>query len=93
MAGRVRLQNLATLAFDIDVFLREGPRATSSLELVAGKVKNRRELAFDIPPRGDQDADRVPKSHRAKSDRPSPRQILFVRADGGSEKPVGPSHG
>jgi integrase len=46
----IRPQNLATLAFDVDLFLREGARATSSLELSAGKVKNRRELAFDIPP-------------------------------------------
>jgi hypothetical protein len=46
----IRLQNLATLTFDVDLFLREGPRATSSLELSAGKVKNRTELAFDIPP-------------------------------------------
>jgi hypothetical protein len=28
----IRLQNLATLTFDVDLFLRDGPRATSSLE-------------------------------------------------------------
>ncbi len=45
----LRLQNLATLTFDVHLFMREGPRATSSLELSAGEVKNRTELAFDIP--------------------------------------------
>jgi integrase len=45
----VRLQNLSALAFDVHLFMREGARATSSLELAAGEVKNRREVAFDIP--------------------------------------------
>jgi integrase len=45
----IRLQNLATLTFGVDIFLQDGPRATSSLELSASKVKNRMELAFDIP--------------------------------------------
>jgi integrase len=45
----VRLQNLATLTFDVHLFMREAPGATSSLELPAGELKNRRELAFDIP--------------------------------------------
>jgi integrase len=45
----VRLQNLATLTFDVHLFMRKAPGATSSLELPAGEVKNRRELAFDIP--------------------------------------------
>ena len=45
----LRLQNLAALAFDHHLFMREGARATSTLELAAGEVKNRRELAFDIP--------------------------------------------
>jgi integrase len=45
----LRLQNLATLTFDVHLFMREAPRATSSLELSAGEVKNRTELAFDIP--------------------------------------------
>ena len=69
------------------MFLREGPRATSSLELAAGKVKNRRELAFDIPP----EVARMLIEYR---NRIAPKVIghrpdrLFVRADGCSEKPV-----
>ena len=38
---RLRLQNLATLTFDKHLFLRDAVRATSSLELAAGEVKNR----------------------------------------------------
>jgi integrase len=45
----IRLQNLIALTFDVHLFLREGARATSSLEVPAHEVKNRRELAFDIP--------------------------------------------
>ena len=45
----IRLQNLTALTFDVHLFLREGARATSSLELSADEVKNRTELAFDIP--------------------------------------------
>ena len=45
----LRLQNLAALTFDVHLFMREAPGAISSLELPAGEVKNRRELAFDIP--------------------------------------------
>jgi integrase len=77
----IRLQNLATLTFDIDLFLREGPRATSSLELSASKVKNQMELAFDIPPE-------VAKMLIEYRNRIAPKVIghrpdrLFVRADG-----------
>ena len=46
----IRLKNLAALTFDMHLFMRKGPGATSSLELSAGEVKNRIELAFDIPP-------------------------------------------
>jgi integrase len=46
----LRLHNLTALAFDIHLFIREGARSTSTLELAAAEVKNRRELAFDIPP-------------------------------------------
>ena len=46
----LRLQNLAALEFDTHLFMREGPRAISTLELPAGEVKNGTELAFDIPP-------------------------------------------
>ena len=47
----LRLQNLAALAFDTHLFMREGARAISTLELPAHEVKNGTELAFDIPPR------------------------------------------
>jgi hypothetical protein len=46
----MRLQNLASLTFDIHLFMREGARAISSLEVPASEVKNRRALAYDIPP-------------------------------------------
>jgi integrase len=46
----LRLQNLVGLAFDKQVFLRESPRAISTLELPAAEVKNRTELSYDIPP-------------------------------------------
>ena len=43
----LRLQNLATLTFDVHLFMREGPRTTfSSLELPASEVKNRRKCGF-----------------------------------------------
>lgn len=45
----IRLQNLASLEFDVHLFLAEAPGATSSLELSADEVKNRMPLAFDIP--------------------------------------------
>jgi len=45
----IRLQNLAALAFDQHLFLKAGPGAISSLELSATEVKNKTELAFDIP--------------------------------------------
>ena len=47
----LRPQNLATLEFDTHLFMREGARAISTLELPAHEVKNGTELAFDIPPR------------------------------------------
>jgi integrase len=47
----VRLQNLAELTFDTHLFLNAGAGATSTLELSNGEVKNKMELAFDIPPR------------------------------------------
>jgi integrase len=46
----IRSQNLAALAFDVHLFLKEEPNAVSSLELPAGEVKNKMPLAFDIPP-------------------------------------------
>jgi integrase len=77
----LRLQNLATLTFDVHLFMRDGPGATSSLELSASEVKNRRELAFDIPPR-------VAKMLIEYRNRIAPKVIgrrpdsLFVKADG-----------
>jgi integrase len=47
----VRLQNLADLTFDTHLFLNRGAGATSTLELSNGEVKNKMELAFDVPPR------------------------------------------
>ena len=46
----LRMQNLAALEFDTHLFMHGGPRAISTLELPASEVKNRTELAFDIPP-------------------------------------------
>jgi integrase len=77
----IRLHNLAMLTFDVDLFLREGSRATSSLELSASKVKNRTELAFDIPP----EVARMLIEYR---NRIAPKVIghrpdkLFIKADG-----------
>lgn len=77
----IRLQNLAALTFDVHLFMREGPRATSSLELSAGEVKNRTELAFDIP----SDVAKMLIEYR---NRIAPKVIgtrpvrLFVKADG-----------
>jgi integrase len=47
----VRSQNLAALAFDEHLFLKDAPGAVSSLELPASEVKNKMPMAFDIPPR------------------------------------------
>jgi integrase len=46
----IRPQNLTALAFDSHLFLRQGAGAISTLEVPAHEVKNRRELAYDIPP-------------------------------------------
>ena len=77
----VRAQNLATLTFGVHLFLNEGRRSISTLELPAGEVKNRTELAFDIPPH-------VAKMLIEYRDRIAPKVIghrpdrLFVNADG-----------
>ena len=47
----VRMQNLAGLIFDTHLFIQTDPDAISTLELNASEVKNRTEVAFDIPPR------------------------------------------
>jgi integrase len=81
----LRLQNLAALAFDIHLFMHEGARAISTLELPAHEVKNGREHAFDIPPA-------VAKMLIDYRDRFAPQIIgrrpkrLFVNADGTPKK-------
>src|SRR5262245_25874955 len=77
----LRMQNLAALEFDAHLFMRGGPRAISTLELPASEVKNRTELAFDVPPA-------VAKMLIEYRDRLAPKIIgrrpsrLFVNADG-----------
>ena len=77
----VRLQNLTNLAFDIHLFLRPGADAISTLELSNSEVKNKMELAFDIP-------HRVAKMLIEYRERIAPKIIghrpmrLFVNADG-----------
>jgi hypothetical protein len=77
----IRPQNLWALKFDEHIVLHEGPGSISSLELSPSEVKNRTEIAFDIPP------------HLAKMlveyrNRIAPKVIgrrpdrLFVKADG-----------
>jgi integrase len=77
----IRPQNLWSLKFDEHIFLRAGYGAISSLELPAAQVKNRTEMAFDIP------------AHLAKMlieyrDRLVPKVIgkrpvrLFIKEDG-----------
>jgi integrase len=77
----LRLQNLAALEFDTHLFVREGAHATSTLEIPAHEVKNRKELAYDIPPW-------VAKMLFEYRDRFAPKIIghrpkrLFVNVDG-----------
>jgi len=46
----LRIRNLANLAYDEHLFLRDGPGAVSSLEIPASEVKNKHPIAFDVPP-------------------------------------------
>jgi integrase len=78
----VRPENLSKLAFGVHLFLREEARATSSLELSAGEVKNKEtEVAFDVPLQ-------VVKMLIEYRDRIAPKVIghrperVFVNADG-----------
>ena len=77
----VRVQNLAALTFDVHLFLRTGAGTISTLELSSDEVKNKTELAFDIPPQ-------VTKMLIEYRERIAPRIIghrparLFVNADG-----------
>jgi integrase len=82
----VRLQNLADLAFDTHLFLRTGLGAISTLELSNAEVKNKIELAFDIPPR-------VTKMLLEYRDRIAPQIIghrprrVFVNVEGTPKDP------
>ena len=77
----LRPQNLHALMFDVHVFLRDDVRATSSLEIPSEEVKNKIELAFDIPPH-------IAKMLIEYRNRIAPKVIgrrpdrLFVNADG-----------
>ena len=77
----VRLQNLSNLTFDTHLFIRAGAGAISTLELSNGEVKNKIELAFDIPPH-------VAKMLLEYRERIAPKIIghrparLFVNVDG-----------
>jgi integrase len=81
----LRPQNLTSLAFGIHLFLREEPRAISSLEIPAAEMKNRTELAFDIPPQ-------IAKMLIEYRDRIAPKIIghrpdrVFVNADGSPKR-------
>ena len=46
----MRLQNLISLTFDVHLFLQAGPGVTSTLEIPASEVKNKRPIEFDVPP-------------------------------------------
>jgi integrase len=77
----IRLQNLTSLTFGVHLFLREEPRALSTLEIPAAEMKNKTELAFDIPPQ-------IAKMLIEYRDRIAPKIVghrpdqLFVNADG-----------
>ena len=77
----LRSQNLHGLIFDEHVFLRDPSRSISSLEIPADEVKNKTELAFDIPPH-------IAKMLIEYRDRIAPKVIgrrperIFVNADG-----------
>ena len=77
----LQLQNLTSLTFGVHLFVREEPRAISSLEIPAAEMKNKTELAFDIPPH-------IAKMLIEYRDRIAPKIIgyrpdrLFVNADG-----------
>ena len=83
----IRLQNLATLEFGKHLFLKDAARATSTLELSAGEVKNREQLAFDTPPH-------IARMLIEYRDHIAPKIIghrptrLFVNADGTAKSQV-----
>jgi integrase len=47
----LRPQNLTSLTFDVHLFVRAEANAISSLEIAAPEVKNKTDMAFDIPRR------------------------------------------
>jgi integrase len=82
----LRLQNLAALRFDVHLFVQAGAHAISSLEIPAAEVKNKSELAFDIPRH-------IVKMLIEYRDRIAPNIIghrperLFVNTDGSPKSP------
>jgi integrase len=87
----IRPQNLAALAFDTHLFLKDAPGAVSSLELPATEVKNKIPIAFDIPPRLakmliEYRNDIAPKIIGRRPD------SLFVNADGARKHQATVSH-
>ena len=87
----IRSQNLAALAFDAHLFLKDAPGAVSSLELPASEVKNKIPMAFDIPPRLakmliEYRNDIAPKIIGRRPD------SLFVNADGARKHQATVSH-
>jgi integrase len=81
----IRLQNLTSLTFGVHLFLREEPRAISTLEIPAAEMKNKTELAFDIPPH-------IAKMLIEYRDRIAAKLVgrradrLFVNADGSPKR-------
>jgi integrase len=77
----LRLHNLVSLTFDVHLFLRAEANAISTLEISAPDVKNKTDMAFDIPPR-------IARMLIEYRDRIAPKIIghrpdrLFVNADG-----------
>ena len=84
----IRLQNLASLRFGAHLFVRQGRGAISTLEIPAQEVKNRRDLAFDLPPK-------VARMLLDYANSIAPRIIghrperLFVNLDGKAKQPQG----
>jgi integrase len=80
----LRVENLTDLTFDTHLFVRAGVGQISTLELSRGEVKNKTELAYDIPPR-------VAKMLLEYRDRIAPKIIghrparLFVKVDGAAK--------
>lgn len=76
----VRSHNLHELMFGKHLFLHDGARATSSLEIPADEVKEQDDW-FDLRHSAEacEDADRVPRSYCTESDRLAARAGLYQR--------------